>query len=600
VLGPDRRERTVSADDLTRAVIGPLEASAGAEVDRLLARTVTPRRRARARAALLAKQLAGRRFSACWLLRARPGDSLLLQARRAGLHRDVLLMIAAHAAELVLMLASWWAVARGALAGRYDKGWLIAWIILLVTVVPFRLASAWSSSRLAIRAGTILKSRILVGALRLHPNEIRHQGAGQLLGRVLELSALESLALGGGLASVVAVVEIAVGALLLASGTGGAVHVVLFLAFFLATLTIGHRYYAEQRYWTDVRLGMTHDLVERMVGHRTRIAQEPRERWHDGEDQALERYLGASRRLDLAGIAFRLVPRAWLLVGIAALGPSLVVGSPATVPLAIALGGVLLGYGALQSLVGGVTQVAGAAIAWQQVGPLVRAAARVEPSPVPSMVGVLSSGKAAESALLIDAQELRFGYDERREPVLRGSSLRVRAGDRLLLEGPSGGGKSTFASLLTGLREPESGLLLLGGLDRRVLGADGWRRRVVAAPQFHENHVFSGTLAFNLLMGRKWPPTDADLDEAETVCRELELGDLLDRMPSGLQQMVGETGWQLSHGERSRVFIARALLQDAELVVLDESFAALDPETLRSALRCVLARARTVLVIAHP
>ena len=71
-------------------------------------------------------------------------------------------------------------------------------------------------------------------------------------------------------------------------------------------------------------------------------------------------------------------------------------------------------------------------------------------------------------------------------------------------------------------------------------------------------------------------------------------------MPSGLQQVVGETGWQLSHGERSRLYIARALLQNAELVVLDESFAALDPETLRRALRCVLERAKTLLIVAHP
>jgi ATP-binding cassette subfamily B protein len=71
-------------------------------------------------------------------------------------------------------------------------------------------------------------------------------------------------------------------------------------------------------------------------------------------------------------------------------------------------------------------------------------------------------------------------------------------------------------------------------------------------------------------------------------------------MPAGMLQMVGETGWQLSHGERSRLYIARALLQNAAVVVLDESFAALDPETLGRALRCVLARASTVLVIAHP
>jgi ATP-binding cassette subfamily B protein len=71
-------------------------------------------------------------------------------------------------------------------------------------------------------------------------------------------------------------------------------------------------------------------------------------------------------------------------------------------------------------------------------------------------------------------------------------------------------------------------------------------------------------------------------------------------MPSGLDQVIGETGWQLSHGERSRVFLARALLQRAELVVLDESFAALDPVTLRQCVAAVLARTPTVLVIAHP
>jgi ABC-type transport system involved in cytochrome bd biosynthesis fused ATPase/permease subunit len=71
-------------------------------------------------------------------------------------------------------------------------------------------------------------------------------------------------------------------------------------------------------------------------------------------------------------------------------------------------------------------------------------------------------------------------------------------------------------------------------------------------------------------------------------------------MPAGLLQMVGEIGWQLSHGEQSRLFIARALLQGAEVIILDESFAALDPETLHQVQRCVLEHAATLLVIAHP
>jgi ABC-type transport system involved in cytochrome bd biosynthesis fused ATPase/permease subunit len=71
-------------------------------------------------------------------------------------------------------------------------------------------------------------------------------------------------------------------------------------------------------------------------------------------------------------------------------------------------------------------------------------------------------------------------------------------------------------------------------------------------------------------------------------------------MPAGLEQQIGETGWQLSHGERSRLFIARALLQSLDARILDESFAALDPETMTKVLSCVLRNADTLVVIAHP
>jgi len=169
----------------------------------------------------------------------------------------------------------------------------------------------------------------------------------------------------------------------------------------------------------------------------------------------------------------------------------------------------------------------------------------------------------------------------------------------VILEGESGSGKSTLASLLVSMRTAESGLLLAGGLDRHTLGLEGWRRRIASAPQFHENHIITGTFAFNLLMSRPWPPTWDDVKQLEPLCAELGLDGVLKRMPGGIMQMVGESGWQLSHGERSRVFIARALLQDADLVVLDESFAALDPENLQRVLGCVQKRAKSLLVIAH-
>ncbi|HEY0036680.1 MAG TPA: ATP-binding cassette domain-containing protein, partial [Longimicrobium sp.] len=90
------------------------------------------------------------------------------------------------------------------------------------------------------------------------------------------------------------------------------------------------------------------------------------------------------------------------------------------------------------------------------------------------------------------------------------------------------------------------------------------------------------------------------LREAEAVCRGLGLGPLLDRMPGGLFQMVGDTGWQLSHGERSRIFIARAVLQKPDLLILDESLAALDPELFRSSVDYLLQGDAALLLIAHP
>ena len=201
---------------------------------------------------------------------------------------------------------------------------------------------------------------------------------------------------------------------------------------------------------------------------------------------------------------------------------------------------------------------------------------------------------------LMQARGISFRYQPQGRWILDNCSFRIKEADHLLLEGPSGSGKSTLAAILSGLRVVESGGLLLWGFDRRFIGSEEWHRRVVMSPQFQENYIFSETLGFNLLMGRRWPPRNEDLDDAEEICQELGLGDLLAKMPSGMQQILGESGWQLSHGERSRIFIARTLLQDADLVILDESFGALDPINMGRALRTALRRSPTVLVIAHP
>jgi len=601
VLGPDHQARRVPVAVVRDALRSGLDADLGSEVDRLLDEAAVPaRRREQARAAILAERLSQRRIGGCWILELPPGGSFWAAARRARLRGRATTLVAAHMVQHALLLLSWWVLGLSVLRGRLDPAWLIAWALLLLSVIPFRALELWCAGVLMARAGRLFKRRLMMGALRTEPEETRHQGAGQLLGRIINAEALEFLALTGAHVGVITLSEIVLALPVLIAGAGGWPHALLLLLWVAFALWLGRRYLVQRRIWTAARLAMTHDLVEQMVGHRTRLAQQSAERWHEAEDRELERYLGLSAELDRRAAQLRVVvPRGWLLLSLLAIARPFIAGSASAGSLAVSLGGALFAYWSFFKMVRGLADLSEAAVAWNQVAPVFRAAARREAS-APEAALLAPARQADGGRVVVEAHDLGFRYGERADLAVSGATLTVRQGERLLLEGPSGGGKSTFASLLAGLREPQSGLLLLEGLDRHSLGAEGWHRRAVAAPQFQENHVLTDTFAFNLLMGREWPPQPGDFEEAEAVCRELGLGDLLDRMPAGLLQMVGESGWQLSHGEKSRLYIARALLQRAELVILDESFAALDPESLRQALSCVLQRAPTLLVIAHP
>lgn len=600
LLGPDLTERSAGVAGIRSALFSGPEASAGPGIDRCLAGARVPeRRRARARTALLDERLRFERTEGVWLLRHPPHAGFGEQLRRAGLIRRLGVLVAAHAMAHGLWVLSWWAIGRAALQGRLDAGWLIAWGLLLLTMVPFRLLALWSQGVLALGAGGLLKQRLLHGVLRSDPEAIRREGAGQLLGRTIESEAVESLALSGGVLALLAAVELLVAGVVLSQGAGGWPAAALLGGWVAVSLGLAERVHRRRDRWTAERLSITNDLIEKLVGHRTRRAQESPERRHRGEDEALEGYLLASRSMDRrTALLVALVPRGWLVVGLFALGPSFVTGGSSPESLALALGGLLLAYRALHKLAFGSAHLVAARVAWKQVAPILRAAARAEPAG--GADESLAPRGTAPGQPILEARDLSFAHAGRPDPVLHGLNLEIRLGDRLLLEGPSGGGKSTLASILCGLRESRSGLVLLHGLDARAWGPAAWRRRVAAAPQFHENHVLTGTLAFNLLLGRRWPPRADDLAEAERLCRGLGLADLLDRMPAGLLQMVGDGGWQLSHGERSRLFLARALLQCPDLVVLDETFAALDPECLDRCLRCAIERAPTLLVIAHP
>ena len=591
VLTPALATAPISIRDLASAIREPLERGVRTQFEQVLQEAGIPRaKQARTLALLVDDKSGGRPFRGCWILRPRPQESTFRSLREANSVQHAATLIAVHLLQYLVWLASWAILGSLSLSGHLDRGWLAAWALLLFTFIPFQLLATRLQGSFAIGLGGWLKRRLLAGALRLKPETMRRSGIGGYLGQALEAASLESLAISGGIAGLLAGVELLLAMFLL----GRFAPVLLVWCAFAALVAV--RFTRRFERWTAARMEITEDLVESMVGHRTRLVQKPRADWHTEEDLALDRYLEVSRRADRFGVwLIAAIPRGWLLVGLACLAPAVLASQTTNSRTAILLGAVLVAYTAFRKLSASFADIAIAAVAWKRIRPLLQAAGQ------PEILGESpATARTATGENLIEADRLTFRYRSAGNPALRACSLAIQNGDRILLEGPSGGGKTTFASLLSGMRQPESGLLLMNGMDQYTLGEVEWRHRIAAAPQFHENYILTETLAFNLLMGRRWPPTAADMEEAETVCRELGLGDVLDRMPSGLLQMVGEGGWQLSHGERSRVYIARALLQDASLVILDESFAALDPENLQTALECVLRRARTLMVIAHP
>ncbi len=599
LLGPDLREHRCSLEDVREWLCGRFEAPHLPAIQALLDQSGVPaRRRAVATRALLAEQLAGRSLACGWLLRPAARGNFWRQLVHARVPRRVGGMLAVFALAYAFEVEAWRLMGGAALDGHLDYGWMAAWALLMLSLVPLRWLGGWLDTGFALDAARILKQRLLAGALRVDLDEARRQGAGQWLSRVMEAQALESLALGGGLAVLVSGLELVFAAWVLSQGAAPGAHLVLLAAWLVLTGAMAWRHQGRLATWTGQRLHMTHELIESMQGHRTRLAQERAARRDAQEDQASSGYLQASHRLDRALLpVVALVPAAWLVAGLVLLAPALAAGRVAATGLAISLGGILFAHRALHGVAGGLSALSRAAVAWQQVSALFKTGgAHLADTPFFSSALPQAAGSAGP---LLQADALAFRHAGQESAVLQGLDLEIRRGDRVLLQGASGSGKSTLASLLTGLRAPTRGSLLLAGLDRDTLGPH-WQRLATEAPQFHDNHILSGTLAFNLLLGREGPHGPADQDEAQVLCEELGLGPLLARMPAGLHQHVGETGWQLSHGEKSRVFLARALLQKAPLTVLDESFAALDPATLRQCLQTAVRRSQALVVVAHP
>nr|WP_283171345.1 ABC transporter ATP-binding protein [Curtanaerobium respiraculi] len=195
----------------------------------------------------------------------------------------------------------------------------------------------------------------------------------------------------------------------------------------------------------------------------------------------------------------------------------------------------------------------------------------------------------------IEFDNVSFCYEGADAPALDGVSFLVPARSFTALVGPSGGGKSTLAALVPRLRDVSEGAVRIGGTDVREMEPESLMGLVSIV--FQGSGLLKGTLRDNVALARP-DATDEQVAEALAGAR---CADIIEKLPYGLETLVGPDGVHLSGGERQRVLLARALLKDAPILLLDEATAYADPEneTLIQAALGELARDRTVLMVAH-
>ncbi len=190
---------------------------------------------------------------------------------------------------------------------------------------------------------------------------------------------------------------------------------------------------------------------------------------------------------------------------------------------------------------------------------------------------------------------VRFSYPGGRGAALDGLSFTAAAGERIGIVGPSGAGKSSIVRLLLGEYAPGEGEIRLGGADLTTLDPDGLRAAIAVVAQ--DAVLFAGTIAENLRLGRP----EATAAELEAAARAANAHDFIAALPEGYETGIGERGARLSGGQRQRIAIARALLLDAPVLILDEALSSVDAENealIQQALERLMA-GRTTLVLAH-
>jgi ATP-binding cassette, subfamily B, bacterial len=203
-------------------------------------------------------------------------------------------------------------------------------------------------------------------------------------------------------------------------------------------------------------------------------------------------------------------------------------------------------------------------------------------------------GKGMMAGGAVEFNFVTFGYDPAK-PVVWDIAFDVPAGSIVALVGPTGAGKSTLVQLLARFYDPQAGQIFIDGVDIKRVPLKSLRGEIGFV--FQETFLFSDTVANNIRYGKP----EADIGEVEAAARIAQAHEFIAELPAGYDTMLGERGASLSGGQRQRLAIARAIISNPRILVLDDALAAVDPETehlISRALELVMVD-RTVFIIAH-
>jgi ATP-binding cassette subfamily B protein len=206
----------------------------------------------------------------------------------------------------------------------------------------------------------------------------------------------------------------------------------------------------------------------------------------------------------------------------------------------------------------------------------------------------LAGGQTPTISGQVRFEDVRFGYDKS-NPVINGVTFDVKAGEMIGLVGHSGAGKSTTINLVSRFYEPDQGRILIDGIDYRDLDLRHYRNQIGIVLQ--EPFLFAGTIAENI----KYGAPGASLEQVMEAAKAANAHDFILGKSDGYDTIVGERGAKLSGGEKQRISIARAILHDPKILILDEATSSVDVETERKIQEAILnlVKGRTTFAIAH-